>query len=372
MLPVRRGIRWGMWIRATGLIVVAGFALIGFALTTGFVAIRLGLTNTRGRVDVNDRYFREMEHRRSREATLPSWRAENATAGQVMRRLAILQEFHPENARLVLAAYGQSQDPVLAGRMLEALDLYLREDRDYQARLAMAQAAGLAAPRPDRAGNAFPWMGTEDWTVFRAAVAKDRPVVEAAARAAGVEPRLVVTMMVSEQMRLFHSERESFKRCFAPLKMLGNETKFSLGVCGIKSETGRVIEQNLKDPGSTCYLGPEMEHLLDYSPQDLATSSAEDCRYRRLTEPTHYQSYLYTALFIRQVEQQWKAAGYDLSRRPEILATLFNIGFGHSTPKADPQVGGTTITLAGRTYTFGSFAYEFYYSGDLAELFPFS
>jgi len=361
-LPLRFRIRRAL--RALGWVLVGGFAAIGFGLTAGFVAVRLGLTNTRGRVDLNDRYFREMAHRRKAPAPVEV-QAGSHDWSETLRKLTVLQEFHPENARLVMAALGQQKDPALAGRMLEALDLYLKDDPDYRARLEQLEADRLATPRADRAGNVFPWMGTEDWTVFRAAVVKDRAVIERAAQAARVEPRLVVTMMVSEQMRLFHSERESFKRCFAPLKMLGNETKFSLGVCGIKAETARAIEANLKEPVSPCYLGTENEHLLDYP-----EGSTEEQRYRRLTEPTHYQSYLYTALFIRQVEEQWRKAGYDISKRPEILATLFNIGFAHSTPKVDPQVGGTSITLGGRTYTFGSFAYDFYYSGDLAEVFP--
>jgi hypothetical protein len=73
---------------------------------------------------------------------------------------------------------------------------------------------------------------------------------------------------------------------------------------------------------------------------------------------------------MRQVEAQWAHAGYDISDRPEIIATLYNLGFNRSIPKANAQAGGAPITINGVTYTFGDLGYEFYYSGELADIFP--
>jgi len=88
----------------------------------------------------------------------------------------------------------------------------------------------------------------------------------------------------------------------------------------------------------------------------------------RLTDPhNHYYSYLYTALLLKEEMTQWQSAGYPIDNRPEILATLFNIGFSHSTPNADPQTGGATITINGEDYTFGSLAFSFYYSNELTD-----
>lgn len=97
-----------------------------------------------------------------------------------------------------------------------------------------------------------------------------------------------------------------------------------------------------------------------------------DQRYLRLVDRSHYWSYFYTGLFIRQIIAQWQAAGYNLAGRPEILATLFNLGFVHSKPGPDPHVGGADLTIGGRSYTFGSLAFEFYYSGDLSDSYPFA
>ena len=56
--------------------------------------------------------------------------------------------------------------------------------------------------------------------------------------------------------------------------------------------------------------------------------------------------------------------------KPEILATLFNIGFTHSKPKLNPEIGGAEITIGEYTYSFGRLAGEFYHSSKLADLFP--
>ncbi|MEI6353078.1 MAG: hypothetical protein WCO35_04055, partial [Candidatus Nomurabacteria bacterium] len=82
-----------------------------------------------------------------------------------------------------------------------------------------------------------------------------------------------------------------------------------------------------------------------------------------------YYSYLYTAIFIKQIEKQWGDRGYPISDRPEITATLFNLGFKHSEPKDNPEVGGSDIKVGEKTYTFGGLAFEFYYSNELGKTF---
>ena len=67
---------------------------------------------------------------------------------------------------------------------------------------------------------------------------------------------------------------------------------------------------------------------------------------------------------------QWKRSGFDISDRPDLLFTLFNVGFPQSKPKADPKCGGSHITVADKIYTFGAIGFDFYYSGELAEEFP--
>jgi hypothetical protein len=225
--------------------------------------------------------------------------------------------------------------------------------------------------------TSFAWADSEEWKTLAAALTKDRESIRKAAYDAGISPRVLVSVVIAEQLRFFTSDRESFKKFFEPLKILGTMSQFSLGVSGVKQETAEVIEKNLKDKSSPYYIGPEYENLLDVSKDvskrdEVANTGTSSTRFLRLTDPhDHYYSYLYTALFARQVTEQWKKSGYDLSYRPEIVATLFNLGFVKSVPKDNPRVAGAEVTVGGETYTFGRLAYEFYYSGELIEIFGF-
>jgi hypothetical protein len=61
----------------------------------------------------------------------------------------------------------------------------------------------------------------------------------------------------------------------------------------------------------------------------------------------------------------------DISNRPEILLTLFNIGFKGSQPKPNPQVGGAQVKVHNQSFTFGGIGFDFYYSGELTKEFPY-
>jgi len=212
----------------------------------------------------------------------------------------------------------------------------------------------------------YPWMQGQEWQVLQEAISKDEAVIKRAALAAGIPSRVLVSALVPEQLRLYYDEREIFKGFFAPLKILGNQTQFSWGVMGIKPDTAKAIEVHLNDPTSPYYPGPEYAHLLDST-----SSPLEDVRFSRIAnEDDHYYSYLYAALYLRQIVAQWPHEGYDLSRRPEILATLYNIGFSSSEPNKTPQIGGAEVEINGMTYSFGGLAYEFYYSDALIDYFP--
>ena len=135
------------------------------------------------------------------------------------------------------------------------------------------------------------------------------------------------------------------------------------------------IERYLKDSKSEYYLGKKYEHLLDYDTTKSYVNSINDTmniRLRRLVQfNDHHYSYLYAALFIKQIKMQWERAGYPLYNRPEILASLFNLGYSKSKPKKNPSVGGSNYQVGESQYTFGAIAFEFYYSGELLDVFPY-
>ena len=210
------------------------------------------------------------------------------------------------------------------------------------------------------------WTNTPEWKTLSKAAAADAPTINKVASETGVPARLIVTQLVVEQLRLYNTDREIFKKIFEPLQILGVQSQFSWGVMGIKQDTAIAVEQHLIDSSLPWYLGKDFEHALDFKTADHDTE-----RFDRLTDDhNHYYSYLYTGLYLKEIMTQWKNAGFDISARPEILSTLYNIGFVHSKPNTNPSSGGAVITVGNKTYSFGELAAQFYYSNALISEFP--
>lgn len=350
-----------LWIGAAGF-----FAIIGFILTTAFFAVKFHLTDDPGVVDLNDRYFQEIKDKYGRSNENDSITVDFSEA-KLLHNLSVLSKYYPANAWYIQNAYYQSRNLNEAQRMIEAVNLYLQDNTEYHKELRAYSGSPESDQSKIQTKSAFKWMNIHEWQDFKLAVAKDKHLIDSAANLTGVEPRLIVAVLVGEQIRLFNSDREAYKKWIGPLKILSVETTFSLGVTGIKVPTAQTIEKNLKDSTSVFYLGKEYENLLDFKTSNIAQE-----RFDRLTSyKNHFYSYLYAALNVKQMKVQWERAGYPISDRPEILATLYNIGFEASQPKENPIVGGSGINIKGQRYSFGAVAYEFYYSGELFDLFPF-
>lgn len=225
-----------------------------------------------------------------------------------------------------------------------------------------------AQPCVDVSKDICDWNETPEWEVVEGGLEKDAAIIARVAQETGVSPRMIAASVIPEQIRFFTSEREVFKRYFEPLKILGSLSKFSLGVSGIKQETARLVEQHASDPSSPFYPGPDAAELIAY-PENVTDRDA--ALFARLTdEKDHYYSYLYTALYIQEVQAQWERAGFDISGNADVVVTLFNIGFANSQPKADPRAGGAPIHVGGRTYAFGELGGLFYASSELRDVFP--
>lgn len=219
----------------------------------------------------------------------------------------------------------------------------------------------------DKNGYAqFPLAHTSEWVAFRQAVAKDKNIIEQVSKETGIAPRTLIALLVPEQMRLFHSNRPIFKQIFEPLKILGSQSQFSWGIFGIKDETARAVEEHLRDQSSPFYLGATFEHALDFK-----TDTPDQERFSRIIdEHDHTYGYRYAGLYVAQINEQWSKAGFPIVDRPEILATLWNLGFEKSRPNVEPTSGGAPIEIDGTVYSFGALAGAFYYSDEMIEIFP--
>lgn len=213
----------------------------------------------------------------------------------------------------------------------------------------------------------YEWTNSAEWGVLRTAFSRDKDIINKAAKDAGISPRILLGGVIGEQLRFFGNSRESFKSYFEPLKILASLSSFSYGIAGLKPDTVKRIDENLKDTDSVFYLGEDMENVVTYPEgSDVAT-----IRFERITDTKDtYYSYLYVGLFMRQVTSQWAKKGVDISNKPGVLATLYNLGFNRSVPKPDYGIGGAEVTVNGQIHSFGQLGEEFYYSNELREEFP--
>ena len=348
--------------------------LFGLVFSGVFVAMRLHLTDVKGSIDSRNEFFNKVKKEGVR---LPNIKRTSTSLNfnkldpSIECKIMTITSVLPENGQRILDTYITTKSQIVAEKMINAVMLvtqnnnpFLKEKMD---KCSEINSSAFSLGDNTTAQSVFSWMSSTEWETLRDALVKDKDVILQASKDSGVPSRIIVSTVISEQFRFFTANRESYKKYFEPLKVLGNGTKFSYGVAGVKIETARVIESNLKNKNSPYYLGPDYEGVLNYGDANPDTELMG-----RLTDSqNHYYSYMYTAMFLKQIMHQWEVAGFPVNDRPEVLSTLFNLGFNKSAPKENPEVGGSTITINDRDYTFGGLSYEFYYSGELSEIFPF-
>lgn len=342
------------------------FALAGFGIIAAWGIFKLGLTNNNGAVDNNYRYLMSVSELEQMKASDLTPQQRNALWLEQYLKLAAFGKYYPENAHLILEAAQRSDNPLVVDRMIAAASLYTDSSDNYNSFLADLKKVYDSRPA-QQSPTVIPWMATTEWELLKPSIMKDSALLVEAGRLTGVEPRLIVACLVGEQIRLFNSNREIVKKYLGPVKMLSVQSQFSYGVNGIKEHTARMVEDHLKDSTSEFYMGKHYENLLDFK-----TDNHEMERFNRLVDyRNHLYSYIYTGCILHQTMLQWKRAGFDISDRPDILCTLFNVGFSQSHPHDAPRCGGSHIKVDGRLYTFGAIGFDFYYSGDMSDAFPY-
>lgn len=379
---------------------IHGLAVVGLVFMGVFVAIRFKLVNETGKVDVTSDIFSENASKNSAldtdlvttvEASVSGKTTKeleainqqildlNKKKGETVETLCNLEELSyraPKNVAKILVAKNLGASVISINQMIFAMKTHIADMDQYKMTVEKCMAnfdannineeAIGARVNGANSANIFVWSDKKEWQDVKESIVKDKQIINRAAKIVGIEPRIIVANLMVEQLRLFYTQRELYKKFFEPLKILANSYKISLGVMAIKEETAINIENHLKDENSPYYLGKSYEHLLDFP--DGVDIGKE--RFNRLSSNDHSWNYLYGALYLKQLTTQWKRAGYDLTNRPEIVGTLFNVGFPQSKPNANPKVGGSTVKIDGIEYSFGRLSFEFYYSGEMLEEFP--
>ena len=265
-------------------IFVYGFSLFGFGIFAAWSVYELGLTNNNGLVDKNNRYLASVTQQiTSDNDNKTRFRTENYL------KLLTLGKLYPHNGRLLADALRNSKNDEQLSQMLRACELYMQKDTRYQDLLNKGKAIYGVASVVDNNKNAIEWMNAPEWQALKASILKDSAAINNAARITGVEPRLIVGCLVGEQIRLFNSKREMYKRYLGPVKVLSVQSQFSFGVNGIKDFTAAQVEHNLKDKTSPFYMGQKYENILDYN-----GGFNDSTRIKRLVNyHDHTYSYIY-------------------------------------------------------------------------------
>ncbi len=366
-------------------LVLHGFAFYGMALLLAYYAVKLGITNVKGSFDEKSNTY-EMVYKKQKEAVLGVGVSENSISNQIIELEKVKNEKIDYLCRLMELSFvmpyevnvlsNMSKEEKTGKRVLLAYESRVEQSEKYEESVLKCKQDFLKKPFSEseiktKVGNTeslsiFDWRHQKHWLDVKTAILKDSEKINKIASEVGVEARLIVSCLMVEQLRLFYSQREMYQRYFEPLKILANSNQISLGVMSIKEPTARAVENHLKDTSSNYYLGGDYENYLDYE----NGNGNSDLRARRLMSIDHEWNYKYGAVYLMQFIKGWEKAGYPIDKRPEIVATLFNVGFPQSKPNGNPKVGGSTVVINSKKYSFGTLAWEFYYSGEMVEEFP--
>jgi hypothetical protein len=349
----------------TALHLLSAFAL--FLMLTA-LAVKFKWTNEKGTVDINNRYFSSMAEQYGTDLKTKKAKLDREES-LLLQKVGLLAKYNPVDAAKINNAYFLTKDLSVAKRMFDAAALLLKENKMFQKELRKIKAK-------NNPKSLFEFSNYAVWKTFCDAVKKDKAAIDSASRITGVESRMIVMCLVGEQVRMFNANRERFKQYVYPFSRVILPKNRGYGVTSILEHTALQIEQNLINKNSPFYPGDYFYKCLnttDAAPGlvvDSIKAHQHKTIQRLIMGGDHFYSYLYTAFLNRQYQAHWQRAGQDLSYRPEIVGTLFNLGFHKSKPKKNPEVGGSSFTVGNKEYTFGGLCYEFYYSGEMLKDFP--
>ena len=361
---------WRKWLKYTYLTALHILAGVAAFLILTALAVKFKWTNDAGDVDINNRYYEDIASQYGNES-----KKDSATIARdeyiMFQRLGVLSRFYPHNAKVISEAYQHDKNVYTALRMLDAVNILLRDNKEFIR--AMKEVNKKAK---FNTGSVYAWSNYTVWKQFCNTIIKDKRAIDSVSRLTGVESRIIVMCVVGEQLRMFNSGREKFKQYVYPYSRLILPSNRGYGVSGILEHTALRIESTLFNEKDPFYPGDYFQQTInvrDSFPEvinDSISAHKHKTIQRLIKGGDHYYSYLYTAFLMRQFQAHWERNGFDLSNRPEILGTLFNLGYQKSKPKKNPEVGGSTFKIGEKDYTFGGLCFEFYYSGEMQDAFP--
>ena len=121
------------------------------------------------------------------------------------------------DSRAIFDAYRLTKSIALLDKMLLAMELRIGSDSVFSQELkhcsnddkvwTRASLEGLFNNDLDTNNSIYTWQNTEHWAVVKEAIIKDKDEINRAAAEFGVQPRLLVSVVIVEQLRLYYTQR---------------------------------------------------------------------------------------------------------------------------------------------------------------------
>ena len=151
-------------LRITIYVLLILYAIIGFVLTTSFFAIKLHLFNDPGAVDYNDRYFQKNGEKDYTKLEKDTNQTAIDKAALLYYKLKVLNEYYPQNAKLIHDSWMQHKDIVLTEKMFDAVNLRLQDNQAFQDKLKATPellSQNVKSSNPNK--SVFEWMNIVEW-----------------------------------------------------------------------------------------------------------------------------------------------------------------------------------------------------------------
>jgi hypothetical protein len=165
-----------------------------------------------------------------------------------------------------------------------------------------------------------------------------------------IDQKLLVSAIGVEQFRYLTTNRAYAKKMIKSNKHLTKFSKFSYGPWWIKVATAREIQDSVKKYNPEIYQKYFQEDV--WLKNSALIEKLED----------EFWGILYAWALIYSIQERWKQAWFDISHKPGVLITLYNMwNPKHKKPHANPDIWGSIIIVEWDKRYFWEIWELFYY-----------
>lgn len=174
--------------------------------------------------------------------------------------------------------------------------------------------------------------------------------IEKIAEIYDIDEKKIISSIAVEQLRYLSTQRWYAKYLIQSSPYLTTFSKFSYWLWWVKVETAREIQESVKKYNKEIYE--------KYFAKDSMKTDEELIEVLK----DDFWWFLYTGWLIFSIEQRWKTAGFDISNKPWVVTTLYNMwNPDDKIPNSSPKIGGSLIAVNWKDMYFWEIWFLYYY-----------